>query len=162
ALKCEPVLHKETILSSEGCRDCNHERNRQSEGVWTGNDKDCCRSYQGMFFVARKPPVGESNGPRHDCNIEKDCGCTVSEGLGSRSRRLRSSNKPHYPGESGLLSNCRNAHSNASSTDDSSRNDGCAGPLRDCPRLAGNHPLVYIINAIYDYAIRRDTGSGPD
>jgi hypothetical protein len=51
AFKCEPVLDEETVLSSEGCRDCNHERNRQSEGVWASNNKDGCRPDQRMFLV---------------------------------------------------------------------------------------------------------------
>jgi hypothetical protein len=82
--------------------------------------------------------------------------------LGSRPRSLRGSNKPHDPGQSGLLPNGRNADSKASATDDRSRDDGRTRPLRDCPGLAGNHRLVDIGSALDDYAIRRDAGSGPD
>ncbi len=130
--------------------------------MWASNDKDSCCPYQGMFFVPGKPPVGESNGPRYDCNIEKDCGCTVSKGLGARSGSLRRSNKAHDPGQSGPLPDCRNAYPKASATDDRSRDDHGTWPLRDPLGFAGNHRLVDIGGALDDYAIRRDTGSGPD
>ncbi len=44
-----------------------------------GDDENGCRPDQGMFFVARKPPVGESNCARCDGHVEKDCSGTVGE-----------------------------------------------------------------------------------
>src|SRR5258708_1583634 len=61
AFEGESVLDEETVLSPERCRDCNHEWNRQSQGVRASNDDDGCRSDQGVFFVSREPPVDESN-----------------------------------------------------------------------------------------------------
>src|SRR6267143_504832 len=73
------------------------------------NDKDRCRSNQGVFSVACKPPVSESNRARCDCHVKKDRGRTVGKSLRARPRSLRSGDEPHDSRESGLVSNCRNA-----------------------------------------------------
>src|SRR6266852_6756804 len=39
AFECESVLDEETILNPERCRNCNHERNRQSQGVRASDDE---------------------------------------------------------------------------------------------------------------------------
>ena len=44
AFECESVLDEQTVLSPERCRDCNHEWNRQSQGVGASNDEHGCRS----------------------------------------------------------------------------------------------------------------------
>ena len=35
-----------------------------------------------MFFVPRKPPIGESNRARRDCHVKQNCGCTVGKEMG--------------------------------------------------------------------------------
>src|SRR5207237_7822836 len=73
----QPILDEETILGSEGCRDCNHKWNRQSQGVRAGNNEDGCRPNQSVLFVSCKPPVSEGGRARRDCHVEKTCGGPV-------------------------------------------------------------------------------------
>src|SRR5258708_5924820 len=115
-----------------------------------------------MFFVSGKPPVCESNCSGSDRYIEENCCCTVGKSLRARSRSLCSSNEPHDAGQGGLLADSRNAPSKASATCDRSSNDLAARPLRDCPRLAGNHRLVNIVGPLGDWAIGPNPGPWPD
>src|SRR5882762_11702380 len=126
------------------------------------NDKDRCRSNQGVFSVTCKPPVGERNRARYDCYVKKDRGRTVGKSLRARPRSLRGDDKPHDSGESGLVSNCRNADAKASATGNRSRNDSGTRHLRYRLGLAGDHGLVNVGRALSDNAIRRNACSWPN
>src|ERR1035441_5901950 len=151
-----------TTFSAIRCRDRNHKRNCQSQGMWAGDDEDGCRPDQGMFFVPCEPPISESTRSRCYRHIEKDCGGTVGEILRVRSRSLRSSDEPHDAGQGGLLSDGRYADSKTTATGNRSRNDLAAWCLRDRPGLAGNHRLVNIGRALDDFTIRWNASSRSD
>jgi hypothetical protein len=97
--------------------------NRQTKGMRASNDEDCCGSNQGVFLVARKPPIGESNRTRGDRDVKKDRGRTVGKCLRARAGRLRGGDEPHDSGKSGLVPDCRNTDAKASAADNGSRND---------------------------------------
>ena len=48
----ESVLDEETILGAKRCRNCNYQRNRQSQRVRAGNDENRRRPDQRVFFVS--------------------------------------------------------------------------------------------------------------
>jgi hypothetical protein len=74
---------------------------------------------------------------------------------------LRGSNKPHDPGQSGLLANRRDADAEASATRNRTRNDLVTKPLRDSSRLARNHRFVNFGSAFDDCAICWNSGTRP-
>jgi hypothetical protein len=74
---------------------------------------------------------------------------------------LRSSNKPHDPGQSGFLTERCDADPQASATRDRARNDSGTNSLRNRSRLTGNERLVDLSSAFNDCAICRDPRAGP-
>ena len=126
-----------------------------------GDDEDRCSSNQGVFSVARKPPVGECNCARHDCHIKKDRGRTVGKSLRARAGSLRSGDESHDSGESGLVPDCRNADAKASATGNCSRNDSGTRPLRYRFGLASDHGLVNVSSTLNNRTICRNSGPGP-
>src|SRR5438128_12696658 len=115
------------------------------------DDEDGSCPDQGMFFVSRKPPVGERNGASRDRHVEKNCGCSVGQCLRAGLRGLRSGNKTHDAGQRCLFPDCSNATSRASPTDDCSAVDVGPGPLQSCLGLAGINELIDVATAL-DYS----------
>src|SRR5579864_260321 len=92
AFKRDSILDEKAILSPERCRDRDHQRNCQSQGVWASNDEDGCRSDQSMYLVSRKPPVSKRDRTGSDCHVEKDCCRTICKSLCARPTSLGSGN----------------------------------------------------------------------
>ena len=103
------------------------------------DDQDRCRSNQGMFLVAGKPPEGERHSARYDCHVEQDRRCPIGKSLRARTGRLRSRNQPHDSGESGLVPDCGHSHTKAATTGNCSRSNSGTRALRHRFRLAGDH-----------------------
>src|SRR5260370_38284897 len=109
-----------------------------------GDDERRCRSSEGAFSVPRKPPEGESNPAGNDCDVEKDCRCTIGNRLRAISRGLRGGNKPHNTGKGSLIADSANANAKASATGNWAGGYHRTSSLPYCFRFSVDHALVNI------------------
>jgi len=120
----KPIFDQEAILCAEGGRDRDDERNGQSKRVGAGDDQHGCGPRQSVLPVTGKPPIGQRDRAGRYGYIKEHGRGTIGDRLRARTGSLRRGNKPHDPGESGLLANCRDANAQASTARDRARYDG--------------------------------------
>ena len=84
ALESEPILDEDPRVRRDARRDGDGERDRQTQGVGTGDDKHGHRALHGLVRFAERRPHDEcarATGGRH---IEQQSREPISEGLGAR------------------------------------------------------------------------------
>ena len=124
-----------------------------------GNDEDRRRSDQGVFPVAREPPISESQCAGHHRHVEEECGGPVGDSLRARTGCLGTGNEPHDAGESGLIPNGGNAHAKASATGNGPGNHLGTHPFRHRPGLAGDHGFIDVRSALHHSPVCRNASA---
>lgn len=93
--ECESIFDKQTVPGAKRCRNCNYERNRQSQSVRASNDENSRCPDQGALCISCKPSVRKCRPTGRDRQVKKNSGGAVGQGLRTRSGSLGSGDQTH-------------------------------------------------------------------
>ena len=153
-LEREPVLDQDAGAGGDRGRDRDHERDRQAERVRAGDDEHGDGALDRRVDVAEQRPDDERDDRRRRRRRRTAARRTRSASACARLvTRLRFGDEPLDAGQRGVVADRVDPHPQRESVAHRAGDDAVARPLRDRPRLAGDHRLVELGLAVDDRAV---------
>src|SRR5699024_8600386 len=156
------VLDQDAAAGGALGGDGDHQRDRQAQRVWAGDDED--------GDGANDRIVGEPEESPNDCGDqgstegepEQQGGGAVGDALGAGGGALRLGDEPVDARQSRVVAGGGDLHAQAGVSGHGASSDVLAFAARDGARCAGDHGLVHIGATVDDGAVGGDAATGAD
>ena len=161
SLQRQTVLDQNAVAGGDRRREGDDERNRQPQGVRTGDHQHRHRADDGLIPVAEQSPDEEGYEAGPDRNVDENCREAVGERLGAGAGGLGLLDQALDAGQRGVGADRLHPDADRGAGDDGAGDDLVARSLRNWPRLAGDHRLIELRLALADLPVGRYSGAGP-
>lgn len=161
-LQCQPVLHQHPGTGRPLGRDRHHQRDRQPEGVRTGDHQNGDHPGDSLVGLTEQDPhhTGRRRGDQRE--PEQPPRSPVSEPLRTRAGTLGLLDQSADAGQDGVVAGCRDLDAQARVGAHRARGHQVTRGAMHRARLPGDHRFVQVRLALDDPSVRRHPATGTD